>query len=263
MKKTVPIIGALVVLALIGFGVYSYTKKPAAVQEETPQKKKVSEPVNVIPVSERPYITITPHADGRNLSIAVEVLNKEATGVEYELEYQAGTLLQGAFGQFDLESVPASEKILLGSCSAGGACTYHKEVKGGSLLTRYEGPENYAVQSDWKYFENNAKETGFASRDSLFHIESPDLASVAYLVVFNTAGAPKELPGTLVSELYSLTASETLSGEATLTIRAKEEGTFTIVGWDGSIWKELETTSEGKTATATGDLFELYAVITK
>lgn len=263
MKKAVPVIGALVVLGLVGFGVYSYTKKPAAVQEEPQQKKKVAEPVNVIPVSERPYLTITPHADGRNLTIAVEALNKDATGVEYELEYQAGTLLQGAFGQFDLDSTPASEKVLLGSCSAGGSCTYHEDVKGGSLLTRYEGPTNYAVQSDWKYFENTAKESSFASRDSLFHIESKDLSSIGYIVIFNTAGAPKELPGTLVSELYSLTASETLSGEATLTIRTKEEGAFAIVGWDGTAWKELQTTSEGKTATATGDLFELYAVVVK
>ncbi len=262
MKKAFPIIGVIVVLGIVGFGVYKFTKKPAEVPQEAQQKKKVSEPVNIIAVAERPYLTITPHADGRNLSIAVEKLNKDASSVEYELEYQAGSLLQGAFGQFDLDAMPAREKILLGSCSAGGACTYHEDVKGGSLLTRFEGPENYALQSDWKYFENNAKESSFGSRDSLFMIESKDLSTVPYLVIFNTAGAPSELPGTLVSELYSLAASETFDGEANITIRTKEEGAFTIVGYDGSQWAELETKSEGKTATATGKLLELYAVIT-
>jgi hypothetical protein len=261
MKKLAPIIGVLLILVIAGVGLYKIVRKPTTETAETTAKKKVAEPLNVIAISQRPYFKILPEADGRNVTILFEEVKKEAESVDYELEYQSGSLLQGAFGQIELGSLPASEKILLGSCSAGGACTYHEDVKGGTLLTRYTGPENYALKSDWKYIENTSKETAFASRDSLFQITSKDLATVKYIIIFNAAGYPKEVDGAIVSEIYSLAASSKLTGSAEVSIRTKEEGTFTIMGWDGNAWVPFETTSEGKTATATVDLMELYVVV--
>ena len=155
MKKIIPILIGLIVIVS---GVFAITKLRSrdTTEEETSQKKRIEQPTNVIAVSERPYITITPLSDGHNLNISVIEVKKDATEVEYELEYQAGTLLQGAFGQFNLSSLPSTEKILLGSCSAGGACSYHEDVQGGTLLTQFDGKESYALKSRWKYIDNNA-----------------------------------------------------------------------------------------------------------
>ncbi|MBT7183811.1 MAG: hypothetical protein HN912_03075, partial [Candidatus Pacebacteria bacterium] len=178
-----------------------------------------------------------------------------------ELEYQAGSLLQGAFGQLSIDSLPATKKILLGSCSAGGACTYHDDVQGGTLLTRFNSKESYALKSRWKYIINSKGEMAFSSQDAKFQIESKSLAKQSYLVIFNTAGYPEGLESEPVSDLYSLTSSSKLSGSGELTIRAEEEGELMIMGYDGSEWQEFKTTTEGKMATATVDLMELYVVV--
>jgi hypothetical protein len=261
MKKKLPLI--LVVLLVIGGGIFAFAKsrsKPTATDEPT-KKKRIEEPTNIIAVADRPYIQILPHSDGHNLSLEVVEVKKDATSVEYELEYQAGSLLQGAFGQLSFDSLPATKKILLGSCSAGGACTYHEDVQGGTLLTRFNGPESYALKSRWKYIINSKGEMAFSSQDAKFQIESKGLAKQSYLVIFNTAGYPTGLESEPVSDLYSMTTASKLSGSGELTIRAEEEGELMIMGYDGSKWQEFKTTTDGKMATATVDLMELYVVV--
>ncbi len=256
------VVGVLVLLA-VSFGIYKVTQKPVEVAEETTAKKKTTiRNYNAIEVAERPYITINP-VDSRNLSIIIGEVKKEAEVVEYELEYQTGTLVQGAFGEIDLGTLPASEKILLGSCSAGGSCTYHENIKGGELRAFFEGSNKYDLKSDWKYFENTNKETTFGSKDAFFKIKSEDLATNRLLVIYNSPGYPGELEGTLVSEIYTLTSSASLSGTAELTIRARSEGDLTIMGWDGTEWQSFETTVDGKSATATVDVLEAYVVTSK
>lgn len=264
MKKSLPlIVAALVVISGTIFAFTKFNKSQETESEPTTQKKRIQEPVNVISVSERPYLTIHPHADGHNITLAVEEIKKPAEKVEYELEYQAGSLLQGAFGQFTLDNFPAREQILLGSCSAGGACTFHEDVKGGSLLTRFSGEETYALKSRWKYIINSSRETSFSSQDAKFQLESDDLANHSYLVIFNTAGYPEGLEAEPVSEIYALTSASNLNGEGQLTIRAEEEGELTIMGYDGEEWVEFETSSDGKMTEAEVELMEVYVVVEK
>lgn len=261
-KKLIPIIGVVLVLLVAG-GVFAFTQlrgEKGTNQPEQTQKKRIAEPVNVIPIDQRPYLSINP-VDARNVSLAVISIKKPATMVEYELEYQAGTLLQGAFGELELGTLPAKKTIMFGSCSAGGACTYHEDVQGGSLLTRFSGTENYALKSDWRYFDNQAKETAIGSKDAKFQLESARLATHRYLIVFNNAGYPEGLEGTPISDPYSLSSSVPLTGTGTLTIRANEEAGSKIMGWDGKAWKAFETTVAGKEMTAEVDLMELYIAV--
>lgn len=261
-KKLIPIIIGVLVLVGIGVGVFAYTQMSGS-NEETPQntKKKVTAPVNVIPVAERPFMQIIPTTD-RKITIVVDSLKKPATSVEYEVEYQTGTLLQGFSETLDLGTLPAERSTLLGSCSAGGACTFHEDVQGGNITSTFDGPEVYALKSDWRYFDNKAKSNAFSSRDAKFQISSPSLATQRYVVVFNSPGYPGELPSALNSDLYALAGSSPLTGQAQLKIRSNGEGNLTIVGWDGNEWQTFETTTDGPVATATVDLLPLYAVVT-
>ncbi len=263
MKQKLPlIIGAIVILVLvIGGGVFLATRGGKPTEDaKVAEKKRKSAPVNTISVAERPYLQIVPEVDGHNITFKVLSVPKTASTVEYEIEYQAGSLLQGAFGELTLGTLPASKTILLGSCSAGGACTFHEDVRGGSITTRYDAAEAYALKSDWKYIDNKAKEAAFSSKDAKFQIESDGLKTVRYLVIFNTAGYPAGLSGTPVSDPYSLTSSSSLNGQVKLTMRANEEGSLKIQGWDGQKWQSFETAVDGKTATATVPLMELYVV---
>lgn len=268
MKQKKIIIGSVVgvlILVLAGVSFWQYSKSQVVAEDESaPTKRRIVEPENIIPVNERPVIAVKPEADGRNVTITVSEVKKAATEAEYMLEYQTGTLVQAQQGLINLDTIPVNEKILLGSCSAGGACTYHTEVRGGSLRTRFaDGNEAYALKSDWKYIENKDGESAFSSRDAFFQIDSPDLADQPYLIIFNGSGYPTGLEsfGVPVSDPYHLAVSGRLEGEGTITLRAREEGSTKLLGWDGSEWIELEATAEGKSLTAEGPLLPLYIAV--
>lgn len=266
MKKSLPIVlvGIALVLGIIGFFVYKSTQKPSeTTQTEPEKKKKISEPLNAIPEDQRPYLAVEPVADGRNILVKVFELKKPASETEYELEYQAGSLLQGAFGAIQLTSVPAEAKVLLGSCSAGGACTYHEDVRGGTIITRFKGEENYALKQDWKYIDNKAKDTEFSSKDAKFQIASAALKGVRYLTITNSPGYPGKPEGTVVSEHYAISTGSELQGTAKISIRARETGSLKIMGWDGKTWTAFPTTlasDDDKMAQAEVKLMPLYIV---
>ncbi len=261
-KKLVPIIG-VILLVLVG-GIFFLTRgeKSSTPQEDTSLKKrKISEPVNVIDFAERPYILVTPNTDGRNLTISVDALKKDATEVEYELEYKSGSLQQGVFGSLSLSSMPASTKQLMGSCSAGGSCTYHEDVTGGTLVTRFIASENYALKTEWRYIENTEQEDEMGSTDAKFQITSSSLKGVKIAVIGDASGLPEKVKGDVVSAPYYLSTVPEVSGKAELTMRANEEGDLKVMGWDGSKWHEFSGTVDGKSITAEVDLMQAYIVV--
>lgn len=267
MKKNLlaPVVVGILVVGGLAFGAKQIMNWLKPSEKSTTQKNKVAEQVNVLSVDQRPYVQISPLADGHNIILIVKDLKKQVAKAEYELEYQSGTLLQGAFGDIDLPSVPAQEQVLLGSCSAGGKCSFHEDVQGGKLLLRFmnSDTDKYVLKSDWRYLDNKNKENQVASKDAKFQLTSPDLAKMRYVVVYNSPGYPEGLKGTPVSDAYSLAVSSDLAGTGDVTIRATEGGdSLKLMGYDGKTWKELKAATEDKTVTATGvDLMELYVVV--
>lgn len=266
-KKLIIIVSLLLVLLIAAvITIIKFIAKPAPVTEETSNKKRITEPVNIIAIAERPYIQIAPEPDGRHMMMIVKSIKKPATSVDYELEYQAGTLLQVALNNLKLEQIPAETQIMFGTCSAGGACSYHTDIKGGSLLTRFQGDENYALKSNWKYIDNQNKEAEISSKDGKFQINSTELAQQRYIVIFNSPGYPGEIEQTIVSDPYSLATSSSLTGKAQLSIRANEAGDLVIIGYNGEKWIEFESTvdsEDDKMVKAEVDLMELYLVVKK
>lgn len=262
MKKKLPLILISIVVLGLGIGGFLWLRgrgQSDSNLEAEPEKTKITEPVNVIPVSDRPYLKIVPNR-AHYVSIMVGDLKKEAELVEYELEYQSGSLLQGAFGEFELESLPAEREIMLGTCSAGGACTYHEDIKGGTLLTRFGGgPEAYALKNDWRYFENDGTVAEVSSRDAKFQLSSEDLEGVSYIIVTNSPGAPLGLEKEVISDVYVLAGSSELSGAGELSIRANSdtEGA-SIYGYDGTDWTEFNSSLDGKQVTAEVELMSVY-----
>ena len=274
VKKTKKVDPKLVIFPLVAIGVLiigilgvkaikRLTAKPTVDPKPIGKKRQITEPVNIIDVSERPYLSIIPTADGRNIILKANALKKPASEFDFEMMYQSGNQLQGITGSMKLASIPASDKFLLGSCSTGGKCTYHENVKGGTITTRFSGlADVYALKQDFKYIDNASRETDFSSKDMKFQISSQDLAKQRFLIIFNSPGYPEGLSGLVKSEPYALNSSGTLSGSAELTIKASSGENLKIAGWNGTQWQEFETTSaESNMVTATVDLVELYVVV--
>jgi hypothetical protein len=267
-KIALIVVISLLVLVLGGVIVWKnfstlFDKKSSS----TESKKKVSiEQVNVIPVNERPYLQLSPTGDGRNLIVLIKELKKPAETMEYLLEYQTGSLLQGVQGEIALTKIPAQTEQLLGSCSAGGKCTYHEDVAGGKIETTYRGEiNNYKLRQEWRFITNSQKESTVASRDGKFQVTSQELAKQKFIIILNSPGYPQEPVGRIVSDPYSLAVSQTLSGTADVSIRSSEETEgLTIQGWNGTEWQSFDSTTTDKVVTAKNvPLLELYLVTTQ
>jgi hypothetical protein len=233
--------------------------KPAASPTPVPKPPEV---VNTIPVSDRPFVTLRPNTDGRGLILVLQDLKKPATAGEYEIEYQTGTLLQGAFGRLAMSPLPNEKNILLGSCSAGGKCTYHENVTGGSILLRFTDPEKYALKNDWSYHKNTDKQTSFSSQDGKFVLASPALAQSSAVVVLQTPGIPAGLKPAPLSLGYAPAVGGKLPASVTVSLRLNEDKKATIMGWDGQAWKSLKTTvTEAKVVQTTGPLHAAYVAV--
>src|SRR3990167_2995011 len=164
----------ILLLVLILFSLTGCTKKPPP--SSTP--KTNNEPVNTVDIKDRPYVTLAPtvggrHPLGQEVTLTIHSVTLGSTLVEYELEYQAGTLIQGAFGTIDLtkETPPVSKDLLFGSCSTGGKCAYHKDVTGGTLTLRFKGEQNFNLKSDWNLQTMADRGGKFSSRDGKFQLE--------------------------------------------------------------------------------------------
>jgi hypothetical protein len=262
MKKKLPII-ILIILLLGGGAFFFITRDKKTEEESTVTKKKISQPVNVIDVADRPYMILTPSADGHYITIGVEELKMEADELNYEMEYQTGSMLQGFQGLISLNTLPTSEKKLFGSQSAGGAITYHEDIKGGNLLAEYDGKEDYAVKSAWRYFTNSEDETSFSSQDTKFTITNASLANYSYVVIYNSPGYPGELKSELLSDPYVVRAEKSLksiSSNFEVMIKSSDENAI-IMGYDGEEWQKMETEIADGMATASGPFMDAYILV--
>lgn len=244
------------------------TQKPAvptASTAPTARPRKADVNVNTEPVAQRPYVRLTPINDGKAIELSIIELKKTAKDLEYEIEYSAGALLQGAFGSIDaLSTLPVRKEILLGSCSSGGKCTYNKDVTGGNLTLRFGNPD-LTFKSEWSYTENALKGKTFSSRDGKFSLDVSKAKNTANFVLIHQApGYPGSIDGTVVAGPYVVAPADKITGTVSVSIRLPlEVETGTLYAWDGKAWKEWKGKLADRTITASGTMSEIYMIVQK
>ncbi len=265
-KQQIIAICVCVGLVLAGGSWWAFGRASQA-EPGTPQvaKKRVQSPVNVIAVTERPYLRLDPSSDGRHVTINVLEVKKAASQLDYEMEYQTGSMLQGFQGLINLQKLPVSDRKLFGSQSAGGAITYHEDISGGSLLAQFGGSEDYAVKSAWRFFQNTTKDSKFTSQDTKFSISGDTLKNVRHLIIYNSPGYPDEIKGELLSDPYVVSADQSLktsSSNFTVSIRSSKAEAV-LMGYDGSKWQELDGSFQDGVWSSSGPFMEVYLLTGK
>jgi hypothetical protein len=219
------------------------------------ERPKIQETVNTVPAEQRPY-TVLSFSDsgrfpaGRELQLEISD-SKKADSIEYELEYQAGTLVQAGIGSINPkgEKLPLIRNILLGSCSAGGACSYNEDVKGGTLVLRFKGSDIGSLKGEWNFYlpKNDGK---LASRDAKFQLEAPKLKN-SYVLIAQTLGLPPKVNGEAIAGPYHLETTADGTGEMQLTMRLNEESSTAVLWiWNGKELQKILSEVSGRTLTA-------------
>lgn len=245
------------VLLLVVLGWLFWPSKKTKTTTSAPTKKM--EEINKIAMADRPYVTLIPREDGKEVKMTIALV-KDATNLEYEMEYQAESLIQGVFGTIDLvkEPAPVAKDLLFGSCSKG-KCRYDEGVSGGSLTLRFDGGSApFALKTDFNLQNMFDRQGKFVSKDSkaVMDVGSKGLPNNTYMIVAGTLGLPTEVEGEVLSGPYAFlaAASPVLKG-ATLTIQSKEDLTGAkLLWWNGKSYTELKSTlADGKiSAPVTG-----------
>lgn len=249
------IIPGIILLVVLGW--LFWPSKKTKTTTLTPVKKM--EEINKVAMTDRPFVTLTPREDGKEVKMTIAMV-KDATSLEYEMEYQAASLIQGVFGTIDFtkEPAPVSKDLLFGSCSKG-KCRYDEGVSGGSLTLRFDGGKApYALKSDFNLQQMFDRQGKFVSQDSkaTLDVGKTGLPNNMFVIVSGTMGLPEALAGEVLAGPYSFlaAASPTLKN-ATITIQSKDDlNGAKLLFWNGKSYSELKATAgDGKiSAPVTG-----------
>lgn len=255
MKKPALIIGAIL-LVVVGIFALKSLKKPAT---KTPTDNTPIElPLNTLPLSERPYITLAPDSTGRSLNLTVDGAPTNSD-LEYELIYQASDKQEGAIGTLYLktEKQPLTKSILLGSKSGGGKVTYHEGVTGGSLTVTYGETR---LKESWNFLKFNSLDPTISSTDGRFSVtlEKTALKKDQMLITMKSFGYP-QLEGKVIAGPYHYSTQTPVKGNVSVSLKlpAGEYVNPTLYGYDGKSlpaqagWSKLTSKLSDDTVTAT------------
>ncbi len=252
MKKSA-LFSLLALGLLIVLGVFLFTKKASPPQ--TVEDARPDLPINTLPLSERPFVTLSPDSTGRSLSIAVSGAPQEGS-MEYELIYNASGKQEGALGSIFLgsEKQPIVKSILLGSKSGGGKVTYHEGVTGGSMTLTYATTR---LKESWNYLHFDPADPTISSTDARFSVTltKTALKKDAVVITMKTFGYPKTgLPAEALAKAgpYGYFTQTPIKGTAQISLKlpAGQHVNPTIYGWDGKTWSKLATKLSGDTVSA-------------
>lgn len=263
MRKKFLMLGMVLVGSLMLSGC---RRSPQGKPEPTPRVRKADVNVNQEPIANRPYVHLSPRNDGHAVTLRLVEVKKQAKELEYEIEYNSGSLVQGAFGEIDLsEKLPISKEILLGSCSTGGKCTFNAYVTGGTMTLRFGNPD-YTLKNEWSFIEIPKSGGVFTSRDARFTVDATKAKlKTGNVIVFQSPGYPGTLDTEVISGPYAVGLNVPVSTNVTTSVRVPSDAVAaTLLGWDGKAWVTLSSKiTADKMLTYTGKLMESYVVVKK
>ncbi|OGV97462.1 hypothetical protein A2W24_05815 [Microgenomates group bacterium RBG_16_45_19] len=263
-RQRLGLILALVVLIGVGFISWRWLagSPPSSGAAPTPTPTL---PVNLIPISQRPYLSLQPLPGRNELSLTLFSLPLEAASVEVSLEYDRNRgVWDAVFKSIALANLPLVEKLFLGNKSAGGHITYHDDVVGGTLTLSFTGgAEPYKLAVPWRYDDSASKYRQFATQDAKFQAESPIPIKATKVIVMQSPGLPAPLEGQILAGPYLIR----LPGpwpktNLNLTIRLAEVSPATqLYGWDGLSWQHIASQLNDKTLTAVSPYYQAWVVV--
>jgi len=140
-------------------------KESAKVVTPTPIPREMS-----LSEEEKPKISLTPRADGHQLTLVVSKIPSNFSHVEYEVIYSAidgGLEIEkGVSGNVDSQEIvngSFERKILLGteSCTNGCKYKYDEGVVGGTIILTLNTIDNQVASMESSFKLNQVKNKGF------------------------------------------------------------------------------------------------------
>ena len=202
------------------------------------RKKEVppqaAEETKEIPLSKRPFTSLTPSSDGHWLKLEISNLQIEAETLDYELLYTLPDgRTQGVPGTIKLTAEKKIERDLLLGSESSGKFRYDEGVKEGSLTLRFRDSGGKLIAKFATNFSLLTKTDTLAATDAEFKYILPK-TSKEFFVVMQTFGLPNDTEFEVKNGPYGIFTSSKAAFPGTV-----EMGGGEIYFRDRSNWKKL------------------------
>ncbi len=139
MKHKTTIIAAIVLLGVLSGGFFVIRSSPKT-QPQPSSTKKLN--LDLPDVNPAVVVNLQKTADGKSVVLTITHIPEGTTSIEYELSYNTEEgLPKGVLGEIELHGNTQVERdILLGTCSAGGRCTYDTGVTQAKVVLIFHHP---------------------------------------------------------------------------------------------------------------------------
>ncbi len=281
-KKTVILVGALILLLLGGF---SFSQKFT-------QNKSSVEEADLFFEAEGPYALLYPRRDGNALILSLK-RTTSYDSITYELAYTStveetavlgnkildnedgvssgGSIDRGVQGTIDTKDKKGEyeQEVLFGTCSKN-VCKYDQGVENGTLALHIKkGNKAYRMITQWHLQKPDVALGSLISGDGhlVYKIEGDrqELSNIGFSIINDLTGVPKLPSGKIVlGKVYSLNvpiAKELLAGDVTLELAKNPSSEAKLYHHDGSEWMELDTKIEGSKLSSQASGAGIFAVL--
>jgi hypothetical protein len=189
--------------------------------------------INQLDLSKRPFTVLAQHTSGRLLTFSLKN-TKEINQATTDLEYLSGDLLKGARSTFEgpLDD-PQTKSFLLGSCSAGGKCSFDRDLISGSLKLKLKikgETDTHVLKGDYVFVEDEVTTT-----DGRVTYTSNGKGNQ---ILLNTLGLPETVEGKV--GLYPLAITSTSKNLITGKLKIRKGNVTKVMLHNGSSYQELD-----------------------
>lgn len=238
-KQLLPLV--LVLLLIIAASVFVYSRFMAKGPTQTEFESQQRQLINALAIADRPFVALFPHATNKLITLyAVNKNDSQDLGIE--IEYLSGNALKGGRSSIpDSASFPYAQGFLLGSCSAGGKCSFDLDITTGTVKTKLvQNTTAHVLRSNYTFVAPEG-ESATQDRKILF---IPISKPKGQLIVGGSHGFIDNISGEPAMEPVYLAGATADKIVGKLTIVAPEANSVQL--FDGEGYKPVQAT---KTAT--------------
>lgn len=276
-KKNTYVIAAVVFVALI-LGIYFlfiFKKGPNLIKSQNNQTASDVRQITDIELSYRPYVTLTPTADGAEVIISIENMSA-FDRIEYELTYQAdnptspGTKIERGATGTDINTKDSKYKkdILLGTASRGVRNPDTGVTDGKLALHMFKGDTQYDSETPWDLVSAGLAAGSISDRASNITLKLPALGKNYWIILADTLGVPRggslDVKNVTLPVYGAFSIAGAFPKTANLTLKTSAASpTLFAYNLADQTWQKVDSTyaSASKTLTASASNFATFVVV--
>jgi hypothetical protein len=231
-KKLLIALGLVALLAIAAVIIYMrWRGSDPSKQEIISDQRQL---INVLPIEERPFVALFPHVSNKLITLYV-VNDHNASKLALEIEYLSGNALKGGRTSVpDDATFPYTKGFLLGSCSAGGKCSFDTDITTGTIKTALiQKGESHILRSNYTF----VGQTRSATSDQKIAF-TPAGRFQGDVIVGGSHGFIGQLEAEAAMEPVVLTSSVGDEIEGVLSLRVSDASS--ILFWDGKAFSPIE-----------------------